>query len=139
VLIIQEDSVLFASTNFPDRLDEAVRRPGRFDVFVEFNYANRDQIEGLYRHFYTGTGDQPIQNLDRDPDEKAELLPSLSYGDQTEVGTAGAKFADVVAGKGIKVSVATVQGYLLLYKKDPKLALAKAEDWAEGIRVQQDV
>ena len=40
-------------------------------------------------------------------------------------------------GKNIKVSIATIQGFLLLYKKDPVMALKKAEEWAEGIRKEQ--
>jgi len=40
-------------------------------------------------------------------------------------------------GKNIKVSIATIQGFLLLYKKDPVMALRKVDEWAEGIRKEQ--
>jgi hypothetical protein len=40
-------------------------------------------------------------------------------------------------GKKIKVSIATIQGFLLLYKKDPVMALDKVDEWAEGIRREQ--
>ena len=40
-------------------------------------------------------------------------------------------------GKNIKVSIATIQGFLLLYKKDPVMALDKVDEWAEGIRKDQ--
>jgi hypothetical protein len=39
--------------------------------------------------------------------------------------------------KKIKVSIATIQAFLLLYKKDPVIALDKVDEWAEGIRIQQ--
>jgi hypothetical protein len=39
--------------------------------------------------------------------------------------------------KNIKVSIATIQGFLLLYKKDPVMALDKVDQWAEGIRQEQ--
>jgi len=38
---------------------------------------------------------------------------------------------------GLEVSLATIQGYLLLYKRDPIKAQEKAAEWAEGIRVKQ--
>jgi hypothetical protein len=41
--------------------------------------------------------------------------------------------------KGIDVSLATIQGYLLLYKRDPIKAQENAAAWAEGIRVKQAV
>jgi hypothetical protein len=41
--------------------------------------------------------------------------------------------------EGIEVSLATIQGYLLLYKRDPVKAQEKAAEWAEGIRVKQAV
>jgi hypothetical protein len=89
----------------------------------------------MYKHFYTGRGDQPVQYLDLDMD--IESTEKTTYKDQYVIEDAAAEFADVVETKGINVSIATVQGYLLPYKKDPELALANAEEWAEGIRAQQ--
>lgn len=40
-------------------------------------------------------------------------------------------------GRNIKVPIATIQGFLLLYKKDPVMALDKVDEWAEGIRKEQ--
>ena len=40
-------------------------------------------------------------------------------------------------GKNIKVSIATIQGFLLLYKKDPVMALRNVDEWAGGIRKEQ--
>jgi chaperone BCS1 len=97
--------VLFASTNFPDNLDEALRRPGRFDVDVKFDYATHEQALEIFKHFYA------------------------TY--------AAEKFADTVDEAGIKVSLATLQGFLLLYKRDPMMAQEKVAEWAEGIRIKQ--
>lgn len=102
---------------------------------MKFDYATRTQIEDMYKHFYTGRGDQPVQYLDLDMD--IESTEKTTYKDQYVIEDAAAEFADVVETKGINVSIATVQGYLLPYKKDPELALANAEEWAEGIRAQQ--
>jgi hypothetical protein len=39
--------------------------------------------------------------------------------------------------KDIKVSIATIQGYLLMYKKDPVKALDNVDEWAQEIKNQQ--
>jgi chaperone BCS1 len=117
----QEDSVLFASTNHFDELDEALVRPGRFDVHVTFGYATHEQAAGLYKHFYTPPIPSPIsaaiEQLSSDPKPLDEL--NLDK-----------------AANGIKVSLATLQGFLLLYKRDPALALDKAQEWADEIRLK---
>jgi len=33
--------------------------------------------------------------------------------------------------------VATIQAFLLLYKKDPVMALDKVDEWADAMRVEQ--
>ncbi|KDQ27294.1 hypothetical protein PLEOSDRAFT_1064650 [Pleurotus ostreatus PC15] len=47
-----EGRLLFATTNHIERLDPALRRPGRMDIWVEFKYATRAQAEALYRNFF---------------------------------------------------------------------------------------
>ncbi|KAJ8501747.1 hypothetical protein ONZ45_g12027 [Pleurotus djamor] len=47
-----EGRLLFATTNHLERLDPALRRPGRMDVWVEFKYATRSQAESLFRNFF---------------------------------------------------------------------------------------
>jgi hypothetical protein len=125
-LTLQEDSVLFASTNFPDNLDEALRRPGRFDVDVPFTFATHEQAVSIFKHFYAK------------PDTPAEPGPTKNIGDEKfRLDDAAVSFADAIMKKGIEVSIATIQGYLLLYKRDPIKAQEKAGEWAEGIRVKQ--
>jgi SpoVK/Ycf46/Vps4 family AAA+-type ATPase len=51
-LMMQEGSVLFASTNHPDKLDPALRRPGRFDVKISFSHATTTQATTIFQHFY---------------------------------------------------------------------------------------
>jgi chaperone BCS1 len=123
--------VLFASTNFPDNLDEALRRPGRFDVDVKFDYATHEQALEIFKHFYAPT--IPVI-------QKANgTVPSSAFTgtEKSQVDYAAEKFADTVHEAGIKVSLATLQGFLLLYKRDPMMAQERVAEWAEGIRVKQ--
>ncbi|CAA7270296.1 unnamed protein product [Cyclocybe aegerita] len=47
-----EGRLLFATTNHLERLDPALSRPGRMDVWVEFKNASRWQAEALFRNFF---------------------------------------------------------------------------------------
>ncbi|PPQ97227.1 hypothetical protein CVT26_000753 [Gymnopilus dilepis] len=47
-----EGRLLFATTNHLDRLDPALCRPGRLDVWVEFKNASKWQAEALFRNFF---------------------------------------------------------------------------------------
>ncbi|KAF9466279.1 P-loop containing nucleoside triphosphate hydrolase protein [Collybia nuda] len=53
-----EGRLLFATTNHLDRLDPALSRPGRMDVWVEFKNASKWQAEALFRNFFPSTEDE---------------------------------------------------------------------------------
>jgi chaperone BCS1 len=46
---------MFMTTNYHDRLDEALIRPGRVDMDVRFNYATAEQVSRMYRRFFDDT------------------------------------------------------------------------------------
>ncbi|KAL2037742.1 hypothetical protein N7G274_009467 [Stereocaulon virgatum] len=48
-----EGRVLIMTTNFPDKLDDALIRPGRIDMKVEFTNATRSQIYELFVRMYS--------------------------------------------------------------------------------------
>jgi chaperone BCS1 len=48
----KDGCVLFASTNHLERLDPALRRPGRLDVQIELGYADRGQRRRLFERFF---------------------------------------------------------------------------------------
>ena len=128
--------MLFASTNYPDKLDEALRRPGRFDVHIAFDHAVTQQAIDLYKHFY------PLSRVQNDKttdiqEKDNETTTSYPFKDQSDLDRAAEQFAGRIMGKNIKVSIATIQGFLLLYKKDPVMALERVDEWAEGIRKDQ--
>jgi SpoVK/Ycf46/Vps4 family AAA+-type ATPase len=129
--MIQEDSVSFASTNFPENLDAALRRPGRFDVDLKFDFATHEQAMAMYRHFYA-----PITP---EPSNTGYSIPSSTSSDtdKSQVDDDAERFADTIKRADIKVSIATIQGFLLLYKREPELVQEKVVEWAEGIRQEQ--
>lgn len=45
-------SLLFATTNHIERLDPALSRPGRMDVWVNFTHATKWQAEGIFKCFF---------------------------------------------------------------------------------------
>lgn len=44
--------ILIMTTNYPDKLDKALIRPGRVDLIVNFQKTTRDTIIQMYQHFY---------------------------------------------------------------------------------------
>ncbi|EGO00466.1 hypothetical protein SERLA73DRAFT_89460 [Serpula lacrymans var. lacrymans S7.3] len=52
-----EGRILFATTNHLERLDPALSRPGRMDVWIEFKNASKWQAEALFRNFFPSTED----------------------------------------------------------------------------------
>ncbi|KIY62183.1 P-loop containing nucleoside triphosphate hydrolase protein [Cylindrobasidium torrendii FP15055 ss-10] len=47
-----EGRLLFATTNHIERLDPALSRPGRMDVWVNFGHATKYQAEGIFKCFF---------------------------------------------------------------------------------------
>lgn len=45
----QEDGVLVMTTNHPEKLDQALIRPGRVDLKVEFQLADRGVVKNIFR------------------------------------------------------------------------------------------
>lgn len=48
-----EGRVLVMTTNFPDKLDDALIRPGRIDMRIDFTLATRYQIRELFTRMYS--------------------------------------------------------------------------------------
>ncbi|KAI0314189.1 P-loop containing nucleoside triphosphate hydrolase protein [Amylostereum chailletii] len=66
-----EGRILFATTNHLERLDPALCRPGRMDVWIEFKNASKWQAKALFRNFF------PSSDADRElsVEDVAELEP----------------------------------------------------------------
>ncbi|CAG5127058.1 unnamed protein product [Candidula unifasciata] len=89
-----EARILFMTTNYIERLDKALIRPGRVDVKELIDYASEYQLHVMFRRFY--------------PDE-----PESSAHD----------FASKVLALQKPVSAAQVQGYFMLHKNEPQTVI----------------
>ncbi|KAH8822614.1 P-loop containing nucleoside triphosphate hydrolase protein [Flagelloscypha sp. PMI_526] len=65
-----EGRLLFATTNHLTKLDPALSRPGRMDVWVEFRNASRPQSEGLFRNFWPVEDVEPATPAATEDEEK---------------------------------------------------------------------
>lgn len=124
--------MLLASSNHPEKLDDALKRPGRLDVHMEFHNAIPSQAVALYKHFFPIDEYGPI-----DVEEKATSALGC-FEDESDIDEQADAFSKVIFDTGAEVSMAALQGFLLKYKKDPKKAVREAGDWAAGIKKEQD-
>ncbi|XP_049801664.1 mitochondrial chaperone BCS1 [Schistocerca nitens] len=100
-----EARILFMTTNYLERLDPALIRPGRVDLKEYIGYCSYQQVEQMFRRFYS---------------------------DQA-VGERAAQFADAVMKTKKPVSPAQIQGYFMFYKQSPEDAMKNVEQiWTLG-------
>jgi mitochondrial chaperone BCS1 len=143
-----EGRLLFATTNHIERLDPALSRPGRMDVWVNFKHATKWQAEGIFKCFFpfkpssTATAaaaaattttnasstDTATKNL---PGSKksSNLIPLL---DEDEVCALAKRFGQAIPEE--EFSVASLQGYLLKNKTRPRECIDEVEDWIKSER-----
>ena len=84
-----EARILFMTTNYLERLDSALVRPGRVDYSQEISHCTRYQLQTLFANFY--------------PD---------ASGEDAEA------FSDKVLESSNKLSPAKIQGILMRHKDD---------------------
>lgn len=44
--------ILILTSNFPEKLDKALLRPGRIDLLIHFNKCDKKQLSEMFKHFY---------------------------------------------------------------------------------------
>ena len=49
----QEGMILILTTNYPEKLDNALKRSGRIDHSIELTYIDKDQAYDIYKSFFT--------------------------------------------------------------------------------------
>ncbi|KZP04527.1 P-loop containing nucleoside triphosphate hydrolase protein [Athelia psychrophila] len=70
-----EGRILFATTNH-ERLDPALSRPGRMDLWVEFRNASKWQAEALFRNFFPSTEESAVKDAEMDKELCGIDLPT---------------------------------------------------------------
>lgn len=100
-----EDRILFMTTNYPDRLDPALTRPGRVDMKAYIGFASDEQLAKAFEKFYPcklgePTGDCFVKAIDEA--RKQVKLPK---------------------DRKIELSMADVQSYFLFFKDKPQETL----------------
>ena len=89
-----EGRIVFMTTNYIDRLDPALIRPGRVDNIQYIGHCTHYQLKEMFRKFYP------------------ETAPSVAE-----------EFASGVISLEVPVSAAQVQGYFMWFKKHPDQAV----------------
>ncbi|XP_066603199.1 mitochondrial chaperone BCS1 [Prorops nasuta] len=89
-----EGRILFMTTNYLQKLDPALIRPGRVDVKEYIGWCSFEQIEQMFLRFY--------KNQDK---------PACDFARQ---------FAECIVDYKKNVSPAQIQGFFMFYKNDPE-------------------
>lgn len=128
-----EGRLLFATTNHIERLDPALSRPGRMDVWVNFTHATKWQAEGIFKCFFpfkqtsqTTEGEDVSQKNMPVPKRKAakHSIPLLT---EDEISELAQRFANAIPED--ELSVASLQGYLLKNKTRPRECVEEVGAW----------
>ena len=85
----------------------------------------------IYKHFYAPTHHVIEEVDDSSPSHMCSDPEKSQVSDEAE------HFANVIAKAEIQVSIATIQAFLLLYKREPEMVQEKVAEWAAGIRTEQ--
>ncbi|KIY51107.1 P-loop containing nucleoside triphosphate hydrolase protein [Fistulina hepatica ATCC 64428] len=137
-VVASEGRLLFATTNHLNKLDPALSRPGRMDVWVEFKNATQWQAERLFRNFFPRRPSSALPKAD-DSDLLSNDIRSLCNDGTPSVITSkeqlnrlSKQFADSIPDD--EFSVASLQGYLLKHKSFPERAASGAAAWVVSER-----
>ncbi|KAK3933869.1 hypothetical protein QBC46DRAFT_220171, partial [Diplogelasinospora grovesii] len=116
--------ILIMTTNYPDRLDKALIRPGRIDYQVEFTNATREQVKGLFTNMYDPNSPTRFTPPESDPGS------SNSEAKMKEIIDMAHRFCAAIP-EGL-FSPAEVHGFLLKRKHNPSLAVDDVMDWVRA-------
>ncbi|KAF1918806.1 P-loop containing nucleoside triphosphate hydrolase protein [Ampelomyces quisqualis] len=134
-----EGRVLIMTTNYPEKLDSALIRPGRVDLQIRFTLATHDQIRAIFKRMYSTEHDAKRKNTETQatnesstcscnhnatPNSSAKTVEELSPERLTELAEQfTAQLPDTT------LSPAEIQGYLLMKKTDPIGAIVGVKEW----------
>ena len=144
-----EGRVLVMTTNFPEKLDDALIRPGRIDMKVAFTMATRSQIKELFIRMYSPDESSPtrLSKVDIATNGKPAngQIPTSKESDglltpprspRNVINMSLEELEDIAENFAERLpedtfTPAEIQGFLLTRKKEPKRALKEVEGWRD--------
>jgi DNA polymerase III delta prime subunit len=123
-----EGSLVLMTTNHRELLDPALTRPGRVDMAIYVGLARRDQVRRLFAYFYHPWEAQKNERDDDSEDDKKNEDDSKRR--LAEVDQLARRFAELVPEE--RLSMASLQGFLLRHKLDPQAAIDNVERFVEA-------
>ncbi|KAG6889201.1 hypothetical protein C0995_002661 [Termitomyces sp. Mi166 len=115
----EEGKLFFATTNYIDRLDPALLRPGRIDTKIQYKLATKEQARALFMRFF---GPRTPAN--------GAIPSSVEKPASPVINDLATRFSAQIPDH--EFSTAEIQGFLLSCKKDPQCAVERAGEWIEG-------
>lgn len=127
--------MLFATTNHIERLDPALSRPGRMDVWINFKNATRWQAEGIFKRFFpckTSSLEAAIETADTTTNDTFAMkrkkgISTIPLLEEEELNELAKEFAANIPED--EVSVAALQGFLLKNKARPRECVKEVAEW----------
>ncbi|KAM3072364.1 hypothetical protein ACMFMG_009173 [Clarireedia jacksonii] len=137
-----EGRILVMTTNKPKELDQALIRPGRVDLHIDFTLPQRAEMTEMFMSMYRGlekitekpTGSFLFERAESSSNKEDLLKAAKPHKPEIiiqkgELEELAEKFADELPEN--KFSLAAIQGFLLGYKHDPRDAVAHTKAWSE--------
>lgn len=119
--------ILFMTTNYVDRLDPALIRPGRVDVKQKIDYCSSYQVKTLFTRFY--------------PEKKRTLFTRYNpETDEVRITTLAGKFLEKLKrfappGKELmELTPAQLQEYFLVHREDARDAIKNVEQFLRDMK-----
>lgn len=138
----QEGRILIMTTNHVEKLDKALIRPGRVDMMVKFDRADRDMMGALFRSIFAtleGDGMQVAGSGNKGGDAKIKTKEDIAEEEAAAVARLDAfakEFSAAIPERTF--SPAELQGFLLKHKRDPAGAVAGAAEWVTTAKAAKD-
>ncbi|KAI1751642.1 P-loop containing nucleoside triphosphate hydrolase protein [Xylaria castorea] len=154
-----EGRVLIMTTNVPESLDDALIRPGRVDLQVQFTCSTKEQAKELFIRMYEGDQGRPRHHADAaKPGTTPVLSDNKSNGSSPNGQVLSPETSSAVRSGELDISLdelpeiarqfgdkipegefspAEIQGYLLKRKKHPRRAVEETDKWVTALIKQK--